>query len=309
MRRLLRGLGLLVSLAALAWIGLRFVQSDAFSVLERIEVGAWQLGAALAASATAYALALGLLAFAWWRLLAGLSPQQPPKGATLATWCVSQYGKYLPGNVAHYALRHAWSRRHATSHTVLGLAALIEAALLLLAALTLALCFGASGLRLPGVDLRLALGLVLAGSAVGAAVLYGLRRHDRFAHLSLPTLPTNAIASAFTCDLVFFAATATILYGLGHLLGADAGWSLMLAAGAASWAAGFIVIGAPAGLGVREVAFVALAGGALGEERALLLIALYRLVTFFGDTLAFTVGALVMRRARATEFDGDSLSP
>ena len=200
-RRLLRGLGLLVSLAALAWIGVRFAHSGAFSVFERIEVGAGRLGAALTAAAFAYALALGTLAFAWWRLLTGLSPQPPPKWATLATWCVSQYGKYLPGNVAHYALRHAWSRRHATSHTVLGLAAVIEAALLLLAALALALCFGASELRLPGVDLRIALMLVLAGSIVGAAILYGLSRHGRFARLSLPTLPPTMLASVIACDL------------------------------------------------------------------------------------------------------------
>ncbi|WP_291192277.1 lysylphosphatidylglycerol synthase domain-containing protein [Dokdonella sp.] len=306
MRRLLRGLGLLVSLAALVWIGLRFAHSDAFSVFERVEVGTWRLGAALAASAVAYALALATLAFAWWRLLVGLSPEPPPKWATLATWCVSQYGKYLPGNVAHYALRHAWSRHHATSHTVLGLAALIEAALLLLTALALALCFGTSSLPLPGVDLRIALVLVLAGSVVGILVLHWLRRHGHFARLSLPRLPPTMLASVFACDLAFFAATATILYGLGHLLGANADWPLMLAAGAASWAAGFIVIGAPAGLGVREVAFVALAGSTLGEDRALLLIALYRLVTFFGDTLAFAIGALLMRRARAADPDGDS---
>lgn len=308
-RRLLRGLGLLLSFAALVWIGVRFAHSDAFSVFERIEVGAWRLGAAVTASAFAYALALGVLAFAWWRLLSGLSPQPPPKGATLATWCVSQYGKYLPGNVAHYALRHAWSRRHATPHAVLGLAALIEAALLLSASLAVALCFGADGLRLPGVDLRVALMLVLAGSLAGAVILYWLRRHGRFAQLSLPTLPPTMLGSVFACDLAFCAATATILYGLAHLLDAQTSWPLMLAAGAASWAAGFIVIGAPAGLGVREVAFVALAGGALGEDRALLLIALYRLVTFFGDTLAFAVGALLMRTARAAESDGDSAAP
>jgi uncharacterized membrane protein YbhN (UPF0104 family) len=60
---------------------------------------------------------------------------------------------------------------------------------------------------------------------------------------------------------------------------------------------GFIVIGAPGGLGVREAAFVALVGGALGEREALLLIGLFRIVTFLGDTLLFAAGALMLRRA------------
>jgi len=294
-RRLLRGLGLLLCLAALAWIGMRFVQGGALAVLRHVPVGPVRLGAALALAAVLYAAALGVLAFAWWRLLAGLAPAAPPAWPTMATWSLSQYGKYLPGNVAHYALRHAWSRRHATPHAALGLAAMAEAALLLLAALALALVSGATAIPLPGGDARLAFCLLAAGAVAGGFALYWLRHRGVFDRLPAPTVSLPALASALACYLAFFATTATILYGLGRMLGATADWPLMLAAGAASWAAGFVVVGAPAGLGVREAAFVALAGTTLGEERALLLIALYRLVTFFGDTLLFAAGGISMR--------------
>ena len=73
---------------------------------------------------------------------------------------------------------------------------------------------------------------------------------------------------------------------------------MLLAASAASWAAGFIVVGAPGGLGVREVAFVALAGAALGETHALLLTSLFRVVTFLGDTVLFALGAFALRGAK-----------
>lgn len=295
-RQLLRTLGLLLCLAALTWIGLRFARSDAISVLRRVPAGPWQLGAALALAAFVYALASGVLAFAWWRLLAGLSPQMPPSRATMATWSISQYGKYLPGNVAHYALRHAWSRRHATPHSVLGLAALVEAVLLLLAALALMLVGDAHGRLLTGLDPRWLFAVLLIALLVGALALHWVRGREGFRKLSLPALPARMLAIVFVCDLTFFASTAAILCGLGHFLGTPLDWPLMLAAGAASWAAGFIVIGAPAGLGVREASFVALAGPTLGEDHALLLIALYRLVTFFGDTLLFLAGSALMRR-------------
>lgn len=299
-RRLARGLGLLVALAAVAWIGWRFAQSGALSRLEQIPRAPSQLAATLAALAFAYAGALCVLAYAWWRLLAGLAPEPPPKLPTMTTWAVSQYARYLPGNVAHYALRHAWSRRYATSHAVLGLAALGEAALLLLAALLLTLSGGTSVRLLPGVDARLALASLSAAMLVGLALWRRLRRRGGIRGWTLPELPPAAPVVVFACDLAFFAATAGILCGIGHLLGTDAGWPMMLVAGAASWAAGFVVIGAPAGLGVRETVFVALTGGALGEENALLMMAMYRLVTFSGDTLLFAAGTLLMRRLSAS---------
>lgn len=300
-RRALRGLGLLLGFAAVAWIGVRFVRSDALSVLQRVPAEPWQLCIALALAACGYALALGPLAYAWWRLLAGLSMLPLPARTTMATWSVSQYGKYLPGNVAHYALRHAWSRRQSIPHASLGLAAVIEAALLLVAALVLALLAGGEAeLPLPGIDVRLLVLMLVATLFTGLFVLHRLRR-IRIANLTLPSISVAPLVLALGSYVVFFASSATILWVLARIIGVDTGWLLLLGAGAASWAAGFVVIGAPAGLGIRETAFVAMTGSAFGEDRALLLIALYRLVTFFGDTLAFAAGAAVVRREREKE--------
>jgi uncharacterized membrane protein YbhN (UPF0104 family) len=104
--------------------------------------------------------------------------------------------------------------------------------------------------------------------------------------------------------VTFFIIAAGLLDGLAHALGFTIdSFAMLLAAGAASWVAGFVVIGAPGGLGVREAAFVALAGGALGESEALLLIGLFRIATFLGDTLLFAAGALALRGANATAGD------
>ena len=85
-------------------------------------------------------------------------------------------------------------------------------------------------------------------------------------------------------------------------------YALPLAANAASWLAGFVIIGAPAGLGVREATFVALAGAALGEGQALLLIGLFRVVTFLGDTLFLAAGALLLRLRRGAR-SGRNIRP
>ena len=307
-RRILRTIGFLLSAAALAWIALRFVRSGALDLLERAPAAPSKLVAALFFLALAYAAAAVLLAFAWWRLTSALAAGTRASAvSTMATYAVSQYGKYLPGNFAHYAIRHAWSRQYGIPHASLGLASILEAALLLLSALALTLLADTRSLRVLSIlDPRVAITLLAATLAVLGLVLHASRSSGllgRFLLPPLPPLPVLLLCLAFYSG--FFILAAGLLDGLAHALAIPVGsFAMLLAASAASWLAGFVVIGAPGGLGVREAAFVALAGGALGESHALLLIGFFRVVTFLGDTLFFAAGAIVLRvRERGTVAD------
>src|SRR5690349_24607933 len=189
-RRVLRAIGLLLSTIAVLWIATRFARRGAFDLLEQESVSKGGLGAALVSLAAAYAAAAVLLAFAWWRLIAALaSGHRVPATPTMAAYAVSQYGKYLPGNVAHYAIRHAWIRRHGIPHASLGLATILEAALLLLSAFVLTLLGDAKELRaLSIVDTRVALALIVATFAVLALVLRALRNVRLYERFRLPSL-------------------------------------------------------------------------------------------------------------------------
>lgn len=299
-RRLLHITGLAISLVAVAWIAMRFVRSGALDLLANAPVTYGRLAVSLLACAAAYAVAAGLLALAWWRLMIALTHRPVPASPIFAAYAVSQYGKYLPGNVVHYAIRHAWSRRYDIPHAALGLASLLEAALLVLAALCLALLADTRQLRVLSIlDPRLAIALlVLILIALGFALRASHRSGwlSRFHVTTLPSAPVLAFCLA--CYLAFLLLCAALLDALAHVLGIGIGsFAMLLAASAASWLAGFVVVGAPGGLGVREAAFVALAGAALGESQALLLIGSFRVATFLGDTLFFAAGALIARRA------------
>jgi len=297
-RRLLRLCGLALSLIAVVWIGVRFARSGALDLLANTAVSPWRMTASLLAGALCYALASSLLAFAWWRMMLALSKQSIPARPIMATYAVSQYGKYLPGNVAHYAVRHAWSRRYGLQHAALGVASILEAALLLLAALSLTLLADTRRLAVLSIlDPRLAIALLVLMLIVLGVALHWARRKDFFGRMHVPALPpTPVLLLCFACYLAFLLICAALLYGLAHFLGIGIdSFAMLLAASAASWLAGFVVIGAPGGLGVREAAFVALTGAALGESHALLLIGLFRVMTFVGDTLFFGAGALILR--------------
>ncbi|HEY6986025.1 MAG TPA: lysylphosphatidylglycerol synthase domain-containing protein, partial [Rhodanobacteraceae bacterium] len=130
-------------------------------------------------------------------------------------------------------------------------------------------------------------------------VLHFARKRPFLERWHVPALPpTGTLVFCLACCVTFFIIAAGLLDGLAHALGFEIdSFAMLLAASAASWAAGFVVVGAPGGLGVREAAFVALAGTALGESHALLLIGLFRVVTFLGDTLFFAAGAIMLRKA------------
>lgn len=296
-RRILRLCGLLVSILAVIWIGARFIRSGALDLLAHAPVAPSCLIALLLAGALAYALIMCLPGLAWWRLAAELSPRSPPLRETLATYAVSQYGKYLPGNVAHYALRHAWSRRYGLPHESLTLASILEAMLLLLAALALTLAADTRRLAaLTVVDPYVAIVLLLFALALLAVALFWIKRRNILARLHVPTLSSPVLLACTAFYLGFFVLCGGVIAALSHVLAlGHATFPTLLAATAASWLAGFIVIGAPAGLGVREAIFVALTGSVLGEANALLLIGLFRVVTFTGDTIFLAAGAALLR--------------
>jgi glycosyltransferase 2 family protein len=300
LRRVAHLVGLLVSLLAIAWIVLRFVRGGALDLLAQMPLAPAMLVAYLVAAAIGYALAMGLPALAWWRVVSGLAPQAPPAMPTLGTYAVSQYGKYLPGNVAHYALRHVWSRQYKIPHASLALASILEAALLVLGALVVVVGAGVRPAVVADlIDPRVAAVAGVIALVVLAIALRAIRHLDWFERMHVPMPALRMMIAALACYVAFFLVCAALVAGLAHALGdPPVSFALVAAASAASWLAGFVVIGAPAGLGVREAAFVALAGSAVGEDRALLLIGLFRIVTFLGDTLFLGIGAAVLRKFR-----------
>jgi hypothetical protein len=305
-RGALRLLGMALASAALVWIGWRFVEKGGIELIRNVPLSRLQLLELLLAGSIGYAIAMCLLAFTWWRLLVGVSSSAPAPAPTMATYAVSQYAKYLPGNVAHYALRHALSRREGTPHASLALAAALEAALLLLAAflLTLAVDLRAAG-PLSFIDPRIAIGVLILVLALAWLALRWMQRRGHIGRLQVPALPPAMFLQCLPAYLAFFVLCATLQAGLAFALGIQVpSYAMLVAATAGSWLAGFVIIGAPAGLGVREAAFVALAGASLGEGHALLLIGLFRVVTFAGDTLFLATGVLLARiiaRASAAE--------
>ncbi len=221
---------------------------------------------------------------------------------------LAQFAKYLPGNVGQLVGRVTLGKEYGwrsggviTSLFVENIYSIGVGALIACEGLALA---GAGAPRSSKVLLGGA--LLVLGWAAGVFLLKLLlaRPPKRVAtllglsgplHLRASYLVIYVGAHLMSYSASFVSLTAIFAGLLGHWP-PDA-WKIPAAA-AVSWLAGYVVPGAPAGLGVREATLTALLGSSLGEGTVVAAALVWRLSTLLSDALVFGIG-LSMRRPPA----------
>lgn len=288
MRRLLHWVGALLCVAAVAL----FAREIMTTGLALPRGGATRAVGSLAAASVAYALGVGLLAMLWSALLLDRGAKRDTRAEVVSGYLVSQFGKYLPGNVFQYVGRHALGRRLGLPHSSLISAAIHETVLLAAAAVVVAAACVAT---MPGHLDWLRPAMAAAGVA-GLLLLFAAPRIvSRLA--MLPGLNLGRY-SLLTLGYLAFVVLFSLLYWIClRLFGAGASLPDAVGSAALGWVAGFLVPGAPAGVGLREATLaLTLDGDADGAAVSSAIVA-FRIVTMLGDFIAFIAG-LAMRRGQ-----------
>ncbi len=245
-----------------------------------------------------YSLLNVVLAWAWVLLLLKLSPEAD-MGDLMRIHLRTGIVKYLPGNVFHLAGRHVLAGRAGASQGgILGANVLemggIAALAVVIAAVTTGMEFSenplvAFGDMGQGVSKAAALLLAAACIAGAAIAIWAARMMSGKGRL-------KAISVAVSAYCLFLAASASLLFAMGRfiILPEEGGpvYITYLGAFSISWVAGFIVPGAPGGLGIRESVLLAVMARSLGSEGALAAALMLRTVTVLGDLLSFGYGFL-----------------
>ena len=273
----------------------------------------------LGLSSVLWAVVVGLGGIVWQGLLRDLG-HPLPLGRGLFIFAVSQFGKYLPGNVAHHVGRVVMAQRAGVPAAITLQTLLIEmawavgvaAGLALLGLSTLIGKEGGGGLN--GVTLA---ALVCGALLLPAAMVLALNRlaPRLAAHLSrgvglrIPGIPMMLIASLLI--LVGFLLVGLLLeLHARFLFGAAGGHMLMLTTVYAwAWIAGYITPGAPAGLGVREAVLVAMLSPVYGPAVAVGLSLSLRIATTVGDGLTFLIGLAARQFLSTPPLSSDGLPP
>ena len=253
-----------------------------------------------AAGASLGAVLVGLLASAlvWRALLADLGTSLP-LGPALRIFFVGQLGKYLPGSVFAIAAQMELGRSQGVPRSRIGAAGLLfmgvlVAAGLLVAAAVLPFASPAALQHYGWVLLALPVGLLCLAPPVLTRLVALLLRLLRREALERP-LSWRGTGVALGWAVAMWAAYGLHLFVLVSALpGAGGPNRLLLSTGAyaLAWTAGFVVVVAPAGAGVRELALVVALSPVLPRGSALALAVLSRVLMTLGDLLWGAAGGL-----------------
>lgn len=280
-----RMVGIGLAIAAVLFVGWRVVQLRIWDH----DIDFKRAAPFLAVLIPVYAMAMCLLAIAWTALIGNAVPL----ANGIRWYLTAQLGKYLPGNVAHLAGRHYMFAKAGVPQKTLLASAIVEAALLVATGVSIAALLMPRA-ALPLLDRYVSLsqwqwlGLVAAICVVILSACFMLLARYTKTGGKAKLLPPVLLYIAF------FAISGSVLVGSLAASSPSAppahDWAGIIAACAAAWVAGFVIPGAPGGLGIRETVLVLLLSPQYGGDTALVAALLYRGVTLAGDALAALLG-------------------
>jgi uncharacterized membrane protein YbhN (UPF0104 family) len=296
--RLVNLVGIAIGVAGIAFVVNRIARDrDAIAdALSSAQIG-W-----LAVGATTGALAMAIIGVNWLTILR--------RGGTAAPWrrgmawfYVGQLGKYVPGGIwpivgqAELAHRDATPRGAAYSSTALSMVATFLAAAAVAAITGL---IGAGDHRLVSAALAAALAVLFAAIAAPTVrrALDRLAKRVTSRELRLPDPRWFALVVARHLPVWMAFAGMNIFAVVA--LGIDLDRSLVIElifVTCVSWMAGFVVVGVPGGIGVRETIFISMTTASLGAEVAVSVAVLSRIVSIVVDLLGAALSVAVARTA------------
>jgi uncharacterized membrane protein YbhN (UPF0104 family) len=268
----------------------------------RIWSAAGSIGALAGAAALASVLAALLATAQLWRLLLASLGSPLSARAAARILFVGQLGKYLPGSlwpvVAQMELGRSYRvprARSASTSILLLLLALISG---LLTAL-LALPFAAGPLPYRWALLAAPFLLAMLHPRILNRILARLLRMARQPALDTP-LTAGTLARALAWAFGSWLCYGLQIWILAVRLGAPPGRTAALAVGgfAFAWSAGFLVVFAPAGAGVRDVLLLLLLSPVLGIPAATAVALVSRLLLTAADVLTAGIALGVARPPR-----------
>lgn len=311
MKRLYRTLGLLAGLIVTTLFVVYVVRALRGHDLSVYATPRAAIGIALVA--LLWAASLPLLALAWREMLRSLGVCNSLR-ELIGILGISQFAKYVPGNVAQYVGRVGMSLSRGIPARPLAVTIIMETMLVVAAAALVGVGtgvlseVGAQVVRHHGSQLLLIAALVALGG-IGLFVLRLIAPHllRRFAPKYAPAPEGNLLPSQWStvrafvlyCSMYVWLGFALIMLSRFLLPSANHDNWLLIASFALAWVVGFVTPGAPAGLGVREGLLLLMLAPVYSTAAASILVIALRIATTLGDVLDLTVGWLLLPRTAA----------
>jgi len=241
-----------------------------------------------------YLISAYCLSYIWVLLLRGGNVILPIKDAYVIVGR-SQIGKYLPGNIFHFISRYSLGTHYGIPAEAIILSMSIETALLAITATIITI------IGLMGGDIELSWfshyaaqnssKYVILTIILGLIVLVLISRRIRgWIKPRLVYLHPGRIAAVMLIYAIVLMLNGALIFILINTIwdvNVSIPWYRYAFGFSCAWLIGFIVPGAPGGIGVREAVIVVLFGREIGGAPAIGLAILLRIITSVSDLITF----------------------
>ncbi len=241
-------------------------------------------------------------AYIWKIYLDLLTGDKLPAGEIIFVYLKSNIAKYLPGNVIQYVSRNLLGDKLNIGHKNILMATVMELVSLLFGTVIFAAMISLEntcnvfeklwtdyGLH----RYTMAVIVFMFAGCIAAAYLIKIKFGKKLKkYMSIRSI-TIIIKAIVLYGVIFFVSAFILFIIFNVLLGVGLPYSDVASANALSWLAGYLVPGAPGGIGIREVVLVWLLEQKCQKEKIILAAVLLRLCVVAGDFLSFLAGYLI----------------
>ena len=243
----------------------------------------------------------GIASVLWSRNLVAFGERAVSVSEGAAILLIANLGRYVPGKILALAGVAVMARRRGLSGVRATAAAVTAQMLNLLAAAVVGAWVAVWSAGLSETWRIVAGAAIVAGLAgflflggAGASLRWVLRRSGH--HDELPDPGGRDLLRLLPGYVVFWLVFGGAFACLARGLGMDIGFGIGTTAFAVAYFAGYVVLFAPVGLGIREGALVGLFTPVIGMEASVVLSALQRVWITAVEIVGAGVGAIVLRR-------------
>lgn len=303
--KIVKYIGYFITLAAFIFIGKSLMSMNFNTRYITNPVYAIVLGTILSFG---YAIVVYISSYAWKTTLEFINMGKIPLLDIVKVYVKSNIGKYLPGNVMHFAGRNILAGKLGFKQLDIAFCSIIEIVMLIITDCILSFIFAFKSFKKVLISLlsnnnhQLIYIIFLIAVLAVAILIYILIKKTNF---------INNYKQFFTidffkllCKLFCIYSITLIIPGLFLIvifrvvLGCSITPSIsmiIISAYTISWVSGFVVPGAPGGIGVRESVFILILNTTYSNDIVLLASIFLRITSVLGDLIAFMLEPAVTK--------------
>lgn len=239
------------------------------------------------------------LAYAWKNTLNYLSGKKTGFKDVAHVYGKANIGKYLPGNVMHYVERNLFAAKIGLNQLDLAISSVVEVIGIIVVALLFSVIYAHEEfIRAIRQYVKPTYVFLLIGLAILLiiAIVIVCKKNERIRNMA-KRLTNWKFVRVFLLNLIIYAIVLAILGAIlvlicGFIFDAniDANYiAKIITYYMLAWVLGFIVPGAPGGIGVREAILVLLLSPVIGDTVTLSAALIHRLISIIGDLIGYVI--------------------